>query len=112
MLAAVSSQLRAEEKEKMIRRFEYRNLLPLYVNEELTVSVKAAEKKVDVLAQEGKIIEERDSLFDVWIENKNREVAVKGRAFITNRVLGMPKGGEEQPPLATEEEEQKRPTAE
>ena len=48
--------------------FEYRNLAPLYVSEQLRVCVKKYSAK--------------DNKYDVWIEGKEGGYAVKGTAVV------------------------------
>jgi hydroxyacyl-ACP dehydratase HTD2-like protein with hotdog domain len=50
----------------MVLKFEYRNLAPLYVNEEMRICVRKDGKKKDK--------------YDVWIEGKDGGYAVKGSA--------------------------------
>ncbi|KAB8300291.1 hypothetical protein EYC80_000490 [Monilinia laxa] len=65
MISVLRSQLRPGE---MIKRFDYRNLAPLYANEELRVCVG---KKVD-----------KNNKYEVWIEGKEGGYAVKGSAVV------------------------------
>ncbi|KAH8600819.1 HotDog domain-containing protein [Bisporella sp. PMI_857] len=64
MLSVLRSQLRHEQQ--MVLKFEYRNLAPLYVNEEMRICVRKDGKKKDK--------------YDVWIEGKDGGYAVKGSA--------------------------------
>ncbi|KAF7864580.1 hypothetical protein EAF04_006712 [Stromatinia cepivora] len=63
MLSVLRSQLQPGE---MIKRFDYRNLAPLYANEELRVCVG---KNTD-----------KNNKYEVWIEGKEGGYAVKGSA--------------------------------
>ncbi|KAG4034360.1 hypothetical protein MFRU_003g03290 [Monilinia fructicola] len=65
MISVLRSQLRPGE---MIKRFDYRNLAPLYANEELRVCVG---KKAD-----------KNNKYEVWIEGKEGGYAVKGSAVV------------------------------
>lgn len=63
MLSALRSQLGAGE---IIRRFDYRNLAPLYAGEELKVCVR----------------KEREGEMGVWVEGRGGGYAVKGTAVV------------------------------
>lgn len=52
----------------MVLRFDYRNLAPLYANEELKICIKKDTDKED--------------RYDVWIEGKEGGYAVKGSAVV------------------------------
>lgn len=65
MLSVLRSQLQPGE---MIKRFDYRNLAPLYANEELRVCVGKSTNK--------------NNKYEVWIEGKEGGYAVKGSAVI------------------------------
>lgn len=65
MLSVLRSQLKEKE---IVLNFEYRNLAPLYVDEELRVCVKKDSVK--------------DDKYDIWIEGKEGGYAVKGNAVI------------------------------
>ncbi|KAM3081005.1 prephenate dehydratase [Clarireedia jacksonii] len=65
MLSVLRSQLR---KGEVIKQFDYRNLAPLYVNEELKVCV--GKKKDD------------EYKYEVWIEGQGGGYAVKGSAVV------------------------------
>jgi hypothetical protein len=65
MLSVLRSQLKAGE---MLVEFEYRNLVPLYAEEEMKVCVRRDPEKVD--------------RFDVWIEEPGGGYAVKGSALV------------------------------
>lgn len=65
MFSVLRSQLQPGE---MIKKFNYRNLAPLYANEELRVCVgKSADKS---------------NKYEVWIEGKEGGYAVKGSAVV------------------------------
>jgi hydroxyacyl-ACP dehydratase HTD2-like protein with hotdog domain len=65
MLSVLRSQLESGEK---VKGFDYRNLAPLYADEELKICVR----------QDGA----KDNKYDVWIEGKEGGYAVKGTAVI------------------------------
>jgi len=67
MLSVLRSQLAQGE---MVLQFDYRNLAPLYAQEEMRICVKRDTEK--------------RSKFDVWIEGKEGGYAVKGTAVIAN----------------------------
>jgi hydroxyacyl-ACP dehydratase HTD2-like protein with hotdog domain len=65
----ILSALRARlQKGEMVLKLDYRNLAPLYAEEEMMVCVRRDPEK----AQN----------FDVWIEGKEGGYAVKGRAVV------------------------------
>lgn len=68
MFSVLRSQLRPGE---MIKRFDYRNLAPLYANEELRVCVGK---------NKNKSIDRHNNKYEVWIEGKEGGYAVKGSA--------------------------------
>jgi hydroxyacyl-ACP dehydratase HTD2-like protein with hotdog domain len=65
MLSVLRSQLKEGE---MVLRFDYRNLAPLYAEEELKICVRKDTDKEDK--------------YDVWIEGKEGGYAVKGSAVV------------------------------
>ncbi|KAG0648573.1 hydroxyacyl-thioester deHydratase type [Hyphodiscus hymeniophilus] len=65
MLSVLRSQLKEGE---MVMRFDYKNLAPLYADEELRVCIRKDTEKEDK--------------FDVWIEGKEGGYAVKGSAVV------------------------------
>jgi hydroxyacyl-ACP dehydratase HTD2-like protein with hotdog domain len=80
MLSVLRSQLKEGE---MLLEFEYRNLVPLYVEEEMKICVRRDHEK--------------PGRFDVWIEGLGGGYAVKGSAIIgkgysldTKRLRDMP----------------------
>jgi hypothetical protein len=73
MLSVLRSQLKAGE---MLVEFEYRNLVPLYVEEEMRICVRRDPEKPKRL--------------EVWIEEPGGGYAVKGSALIDkDYALGM-----------------------
>ncbi|KAG4433921.1 hypothetical protein IFR05_010590 [Cadophora sp. M221] len=80
MLSVLRSQI---PKGKMIVRFDYKNLAPLYVDEEMKICVRRDPQ--------------RKEKFDVWVEGKEGGYAVKGTAEIGDIVqyTKEPKGAEE-----------------
>lgn len=68
-LVLMLSVLRSQLKEgNMILKFDYRNLAPLYAEEELKVCIRKDTEKEDK--------------HDVWIEGKDGGYAVKGSAIV------------------------------
>lgn len=65
MLSVLRSQLKHGEK---VKTFNYRNLAPLYANEQLRVCVRKDTAKLDK--------------YEVWIEGREGGYAVKGGAII------------------------------
>jgi hydroxyacyl-ACP dehydratase HTD2-like protein with hotdog domain len=65
MLSVLSRQLKEGEK---IRSFSYRNLAPLYAQEEMRVCLKRDREKTEK--------------FEVWIEGRSGGYTVKGSATI------------------------------
>lgn len=63
LLSVLRSQLQEGE---MIKRFDYRNLAPLYANEEMRICIR----------------KDREKKYDVWIEGQSGGYAVKGSAVI------------------------------
>jgi len=63
LLSVLRSQLQEGE---MIKRFDYRNLAPLYANEEMRICIR----------------KDREKKYDVWIEGQSGGYAVKGSAII------------------------------
>ena len=63
MLSVLRSQLKIGE---MVLKFDYRNLAPLYVEEEMRICAKR----------------DGETRFDVWIEGKEGGYAVKGSAVV------------------------------
>ena len=68
MLSVLRSQLKQGE---MITKFDYRNLAPLFANEEMKICTRKDQ--------------EREGRFDVWIEGKEGGYAVKGTAVVGDR---------------------------
>lgn len=67
MLQAISNHLRtANQKRELVERIDYRNLAPLYCDEEMRI---CATKKTTT---------EKGSTYDIWIEGPTGGVAVKG----------------------------------
>jgi hydroxyacyl-ACP dehydratase HTD2-like protein with hotdog domain len=80
MLSVLRSQLKELE---MVGRFDYRNLAPLYANEEMKVCIRKSHIKADK--------------YDVWIEGRDGGYAVKGTAVISQFALpGVRGDGSEQ----------------
>lgn len=76
MLQAISQQLRADTKgTEVIESIEYRNLAPLYCDEEMRI---CGRKKKDLSVENG-------SVYDVWIEGPTGGVAVKGTVRTVQR---------------------------
>jgi hydroxyacyl-ACP dehydratase HTD2-like protein with hotdog domain len=72
MLSVLRSQLKEGE---MLVQFEYRNLIPLYVEEQMKICIRRDPEK--------------DGRFDVWIEEPGGGYAVKGTALVDKEyVLG------------------------
>ena len=71
MLSALRSQLKGG---KMVTKFDYRNLAPLYADEELRVCVRK-----DPVRQGNSQMEK----YDVWIEGRGGGYAVKGSALVS-----------------------------
>lgn len=67
----------------MVVRFDYRNLAPLFVDEEMRICVRRDP--------------ERKDKFDVWVEGKEGGYAVKGTAEIKDIIqyVKEPKGAKE-----------------
>ena len=65
MLSVLRSQLKNSE---IVLNFDYRNLAPLYVSEELKVCIRKDSTK--------------DNKYTVWIEGKEGGYAVKGTAIV------------------------------
>ncbi|KAK0099886.1 hypothetical protein ONS95_013290 [Cadophora gregata] len=65
MLSVLRSQITGG---KMVVRFDYRNLAPLYVDEEMRICVRRDP--------------ERENKLDVWVEGRDGGLAVKGTAII------------------------------
>lgn len=68
-IVAGRDRLSSKKKPEMIVHVEYRNLAPLYAEEEMKICVKGREKETG----EGRI-----SIWDVWIEGRDGGYAVKG----------------------------------
>ncbi|PQE16669.1 prephenate dehydratase protein [Rutstroemia sp. NJR-2017a BBW] len=68
MLTVLTSQL---PKGVIIKQFDYRNLAPLYVNEELRVCMVCVGRKTD-----------NEHKYEVWIEGEEGGYAVKGSAVV------------------------------
>ena len=60
-----------EDRPETIVQVDYRNLAPLYVDEEMKICVQRREKEID---------EGRAAIWDVWIEGPDGRYAVKGTA--------------------------------
>lgn len=65
MLSVLRSQLK---KGEVVKTFDYKNLAPVYANEEMKVSVRKDRSKTQK--------------YDVWIEGSGGGYAVKGSAII------------------------------
>jgi hydroxyacyl-ACP dehydratase HTD2-like protein with hotdog domain len=65
MLSVLRSQLATGEK---VKSFDYRNLAPLYANEDLKVCVRKDRT--------------RENKYEVWVEGREGGYAVKGSAII------------------------------
>lgn len=65
MLSVLRGRLKIEE---MIRSFHYKNLTPLYVNEEMWICVKRSEQNLHK--------------HDIWVQTKEGRLAVKGSALV------------------------------
>ncbi|KAH6715511.1 hypothetical protein BKA61DRAFT_632188 [Leptodontidium sp. MPI-SDFR-AT-0119] len=80
MLSVLRSQI---PEGKMVVRFDYRNLAPLFVDEEMRICVRRDP--------------ERKDKFDVWVEGKEGGYAVKGTAEIKDIIqyVKEPKGAKE-----------------
>lgn len=65
MLSVLRSQLKDGE---MVLRFDYKNLAPLYAEEEMKICVR---KNPD-----------KENKFDIWIEGRDGGYAVKGTAVV------------------------------
>lgn len=78
----------------MIRKFEYRNLAPLYVSEEMKICIKAREEKiVEKTPSYGTptlkhlaLNTDEQRIYDVWIEGPKGGIAVKGKATLGRQV--------------------------
>jgi len=70
MLSVLSSQLKARE---LVTKFDYRNLAPLYANEEMRICIRKDASRTDK--------------YDVWIEGRDGGYAVRGSALIGNTSL-------------------------
>ncbi|TVY36293.1 Hydroxyacyl-thioester dehydratase type 2, mitochondrial [Lachnellula subtilissima] len=68
MLSVLNPQLKEHER---ISSFDYRNLAPLYANEEMKICVRRDREK--------------KSRFNVWIEGSGGGYAVKGSALVINQ---------------------------
>jgi hydroxyacyl-ACP dehydratase HTD2-like protein with hotdog domain len=74
-LVLILSALRAKlHKGEMVLKLDYRNLAPLYVEEEMRVCVKRDPEKTEK--------------FDVWIEGKEGGYAFKGSAIVGKMDMG------------------------
>lgn len=65
MLSVLRSQI---TEAKMVLRFDYRNLAPLYVDEQMKICVRRDPEREDKL--------------DIWVEGRDGGLAVKGSAII------------------------------
>jgi len=65
MLSVLRSQLK---KGELVKSFNYRNLAPLYANEEMSIALRKDRSKAEK--------------YDVWIEGSGGGYAVKGSAII------------------------------
>lgn len=73
MLTALSGHISGPEDLKFrIRDFQYRNLAPLYVGEEMKVCIRKTTREDRV----------REAKYDVWIEGRGGGYAVKGTAIV------------------------------
>ncbi|KAI0902458.1 hypothetical protein F4806DRAFT_39707 [Annulohypoxylon nitens] len=78
MLSALSAELRSHQKNPLqIRRIDYRNLAPLYADEDMFVCVRPMKQKLaDDLPRQGE--EEYDQNWDVWIRDHDNRLSVRG----------------------------------
>lgn len=72
-------RLSSKKRPEIILHVEYRNLAPLYAEEEMTICVKGREKETG----EGRI-----STWDVWIEGPDGGYAVKGTVKTAKKYQG------------------------
>ncbi|KAH7393415.1 hypothetical protein BKA64DRAFT_709759 [Cadophora sp. MPI-SDFR-AT-0126] len=80
MLSVLRSQI---TEAKMVLRFDYRNLAPLYVDEEMRICVRRDPEREDKL--------------DVWVEGRDGGLAVKGTAIIGDVELERQKETKREP---------------
>ncbi|PVH81719.1 hypothetical protein DL98DRAFT_514586 [Cadophora sp. DSE1049] len=80
MLSVLRSQI---TEGKMVLRFDYRNLAPLYVDEEMRICVRRDP--------------ERENKLDVWVEGRDGGLAVKGGAVIGDVELDRQKAMKRKP---------------
>ncbi len=73
MLQAISGYLATQNPEQQLKSIEYRNLAPLYCDEEMKVCGMEKKKFHD------------GTLYDIWIEGPTGGVAVKGTVRSVNR---------------------------
>jgi hypothetical protein len=92
MLSVLKSQLKAGE---MLVEFEYRNLVPLYAEEEMKICVRRDPEKIDRL--------------DVWIEELGGGYAVKGSAIIDKDYVQETKGLTDIPGWLEHQESTRKP---
>lgn len=78
MLSALSAEIRSHQKNPLqIRRIDYRNLAPLYADEDMFVCVRPMKQKLaDDLPRQGE--EEYDQNWDVWIRDHDNRLSVRG----------------------------------
>ncbi|KAI0128387.1 HotDog domain-containing protein [Xylariales sp. AK1849] len=77
MLCVLRSRLGGGER---IKSVDYRHLAPLYVGEPLTVCVRPSD--VDGGVGEGRRRQGSDGKWDVWVEDKDGSLSVKGSALV------------------------------
>ncbi|PVI02758.1 hypothetical protein DM02DRAFT_670335 [Periconia macrospinosa] len=95
MLKFISSHLRKlDGPRRFVESIEYRNLAPLYCDEELRLCARE---------REGLVIEGKDSMFDVWIEGPTGGVAVKGTVITGSRVTPAITRAKARPSLITDD---------
>ncbi|KAI1500575.1 hypothetical protein F5X99DRAFT_409945 [Biscogniauxia marginata] len=77
MLSALGSQLRADEGERLAA-VDYRHLAPLYVGEPMRVCVRRKWKKFSDDGGGGDGEAARSGWWDVWVEDKDGQLSVRG----------------------------------
>lgn len=89
MLKFMASHLRTlHGSSSFIQSIEYRNLAPLYCDEELRLCARERERLN---------LGEKDAMFDVWIEGPTGGVAVKGTVVTESRTKSRPLRRKTQP---------------
>ncbi|KAI1090860.1 hypothetical protein F5B19DRAFT_298199 [Rostrohypoxylon terebratum] len=76
MLKVLKAELLRHQKNPVIRRIDYRNLAPLYVDNEMSVCVKPAHHKFTDDRSENREHHLRN--WDVWIKDRNGSLSVRG----------------------------------